>query len=66
MNTQDFEAEVKALKKQVQTLQDAEAVRKLQLAYGYYMEHVMVDEVVDCFADGPDVCMKCHTAMRAL
>lgn len=59
----DFlEAEVKALKKQVkardkkiQTLQDIEDIKRLQCAYGYYLEHWMGDEIIDCFSNSPEV-----------
>ena len=59
----DFlEAEVKSLKKQVkardkqiQTLQDIEDIKRLQCAYGYYLEHWMSDEIIDCFSHSPEV-----------
>ena len=57
-----LEAEVKALKKQVkdrdkkiQTLQDIEDIKRLQCAYGYYLEHWMSDEIIDCFSNSPEV-----------
>lgn len=36
-------------------MRDIEAIKKLQKAYGYYVEHMMYPEIVDCFADSPDV-----------
>jgi hypothetical protein len=57
-----LEAEVKEIKKQVrerdiqiQNLQDIEDIKRLQCAYGYYLEHWMADEIVDCFSTSPEV-----------
>jgi hypothetical protein len=57
-----LEGEVKSLKKQVedrdcqiQTLRDIEDIKRLQCAYGYYLEHWMADEIIDCFSKSPDV-----------
>jgi hypothetical protein len=57
-----MELQLKALLKQVesqagrlQALEDIEAIQKLQKAYGYYVEHMMYDEIVDCFSDSPEV-----------
>jgi hypothetical protein len=57
-----LEAEVKSLKKQVkardrqiQTLRDIEDIKRLQCAYGYYLEHWMSDEIIDCFSNSPEV-----------
>lgn len=54
--------EVKSLQRElasrgetVRELQDTEAIKRLQAAYGYYMEHAMVDEVIDCFSTSDDV-----------
>jgi len=50
-----LESEVKTLKKQLQTLQDIEDIKRLQCAYGYYLEHWMSDEIIDCFSGSPEV-----------
>lgn len=50
-----LEKQVKAQEKQLAVLQDIEAIKKLQKAYGYYVEHMMYQEIVDCFSDSPDV-----------
>jgi hypothetical protein len=58
-----LEKEIKSLKKQVKDkdtqitrLEDIDAIKKLQCAYGYYLEHWMGPEIMDCFAmDNPDV-----------
>jgi uncharacterized coiled-coil protein SlyX len=49
------ESQIKTLENQVGILRDIEEIKKLQRAYGYYLEHWMAKEVIDCFADGPDV-----------
>jgi hypothetical protein len=64
MASQELEMKVKALEDQVktmgnqikalQTLLDVEEIMKLQRAYGFYLEHWMFQEIVDCFSDGPD------------
>lgn len=51
---------IRTLKKGVQVLADTEAIKKLQRAYGYYLEHWMAEEVIDCFSDGPDVYIKLY------
>jgi hypothetical protein len=56
MKAAEMEAEIKALKKQVQLLQDIEEIKSLQRMYGYYLEHWMSQEIVDLFADSPDAC----------
>jgi hypothetical protein len=50
-----LENRVKAQEKELMTLKDIEAIKKLQKAYGYYVEHMMYQEIVDCFSDSPDV-----------
>jgi hypothetical protein len=65
MSEQELETKVKYLEDQVktmgsqikalQTLLDVEEIMKLQRAYGFYLEHWMFQEIVDCFSDSPDV-----------
>ena len=58
MEVEEMEAKIKALEDQVrnlQTLQDIEEIKKLQKAYGYYLEHWMAEEIIDLFSDGTDV-----------
>ena len=50
-----LEKKVESQAKQLTVLKDIEAIKKLQKAYGYYVEHMMYQEIVDCFSDSPDV-----------
>jgi len=42
------------LEAKIQILEDIEEIKKLQRAYGYYLEHMMVEDILDLFADGED------------
>jgi hypothetical protein len=44
-----------ALEKRLQRVEDVQAIQRLQHAYNYYVEHMMKQEIIDCFADSPDV-----------
>lgn len=57
-----LEAQVNLLKqhvtdkdRQIQNLQDIEDIKRLQCAYGFYLEHWMGEEIVDCFSKRPEV-----------
>jgi hypothetical protein len=50
----ETEKRIKELEKKVSILEDIEAIQRLQRSYGYYLEHWMYDEIIDCFADAPD------------
>jgi hypothetical protein len=54
MKIEELEARVKMLENKIRTLEDIEEIKKLQRAYGYYLEHWMAEDIIDCFADGPD------------
>ena len=47
--------QVEQLSNEVGGLNDAQAVRKLQHAYGYYLDKCLYDEVVDLFAEDGEV-----------
>ena len=56
MNIEEMEAKLKALEDQVKaqekkvtTLEDIEAIKRLQKAYNYYVEHMLGQEIIDCF-----------------
>jgi hypothetical protein len=54
MSTSELEARIKALEARIQIMEDTEEIKKLQRAYGFYLEHWMAEDIIDCFADGPD------------
>ena len=51
----ELETELTAKDKRLRDLEDIEAIKKLQCAYGYYLEHWMAEEIVDCFSTSPEV-----------
>lgn len=54
----ELQKEVRGLRKQITNLNDIEEIKILQKAYGYYLERWMGEEVIDCFSDSPDCCLK--------
>ena len=46
---------IEAIEQKLSKLDDIEAIKRLQKAYGYYVEHWMYEEIIDCFSDGPGV-----------
>ena len=50
----DLKEQVRTLQEQTRTLQDTEEIKKLQRAYGFYLEHWMSEDLIDLFADGDD------------
>jgi hypothetical protein len=50
-----LEARLSALENRLQRLEDIQAINRLQYAYNYYVEHMMKQEIIDCFADSPEV-----------
>jgi hypothetical protein len=61
LRLKQLEDSVAALQKQlaekdrrIQDLEDIEAIKRLQCAYGYYLEHWMSEEIIDLFADRPE------------
>ena len=55
MTLEELEKKVRYLEQKVQTIDDIEAIKRLQRAYGFYLERAMYQEIVDCFSDRPDV-----------
>jgi hypothetical protein len=54
MNVSEMESRIQELENQVRRFRDLEDIRRLQKAYGYYLEHWMAEEIVDLFSDSPD------------
>ena len=64
MSEKELEAKIKVLEakiksmgemeSKIQRLEDIEEIKKLQRAYGFYLEHWMAEDLVDLFADGED------------
>jgi hypothetical protein len=52
---ESLESKVEALEKRLQQVEDIQAIHRLQYAYNYYVEHMMKQEIIDCFSDSPDV-----------
>ena len=50
-----LESRLAAVEKRLQQVEDVQAINRLQYAYNYYVEHMMKQEIIDCFADSPDV-----------
>ncbi len=50
-----LEERLDTLEKRLQRVEDVQAINRLQYAYNYYVEHMMKQEIIDCFSDSPDV-----------
>ena len=50
-----LEKQAKAQEKKINLLEDIEAIKRLQKAYNYYVEHMLGDAIIDCFADSSEV-----------
>ena len=55
MKVSALQNEVINLKQQLKVLQDIEDIKRLQCAYGYYLERWMSEEIIDCFSNSPEV-----------
>ncbi|MGA8203380.1 MAG: nuclear transport factor 2 family protein, partial [Woeseiaceae bacterium] len=51
----ELEKRIEALERELGKQQDIEAVRRLQYAYGYFIDKSQYNEVVDLFADDGEV-----------
>ncbi|HTY62601.1 MAG TPA: nuclear transport factor 2 family protein [Acidobacteriota bacterium] len=54
-SAESLESKIAALEKRLQHVEDIQAIQRLQYAYNYYVEHMMKQEIIDCFSDSPDV-----------
>ena len=61
MTVEELEERVKTLENQIRTLQDIEEIKKLQRAFGFYLEHWMAEDIIDLFADDPDTTLSVAT-----
>ena len=52
-----LEAQNKILQTQIDRINDIEEIKILQHCYGYYLEHFMVTEFADLFANDPDAAL---------
>lgn len=50
-----LEKKVQSMQEQIGRLEDLDAIRKLQHAYGYYLDKCLYEEVVDLYADDGEV-----------
>ncbi len=51
-----LENKLKKVTQELGILQDVHAIRRLQFAYGYYIDKCLYNETVDLFADDGEVC----------
>jgi len=65
MKTSELEATVENLRETVKKLEvrltaaeDVESIKKLQRAYGYYLEHWQEEELVELFSHSPEVSLE--------
>jgi hypothetical protein len=52
---ESLESRIAALEKRLRNVEDVQSINRLQYAYNYYVEHMMKEEIIDCFSDSPDV-----------
>lgn len=62
MTNGELEARIAALERKLEEqdkklalLEDIEAIKRLQKAYNYYVEHMLGDAIVDCFSESDEV-----------
>jgi hypothetical protein len=58
VKSEELEAKVNMLEAKLQRTEDIEAIKKLQHAYGYYLEHWQEEEIVELFSHNPDVSLE--------
>jgi hypothetical protein len=54
-SAQSLESRIEALERRLQHAEDVLSINRLQYAYNYYVEHMMKEEIIDCFSDSSDV-----------
>jgi len=60
MDVEKLEARIKYLEDKLRKVEDIEAIKKLQRAYGYYLEHWCVEDILSLFSQSPEVVVKVH------
>jgi len=60
MDVEKMEARIKYLEDKLGKVEDIEAIKKLQRAYGYYLEHWCVEDILSLFSTNPEVVVKVH------
>jgi hypothetical protein len=67
MKPEELEAKVQALTGNIEELEtklqaqeDIEAIKKLQRAYGYYLEHWQEEQIIGLFSHSPEVSVEIH------
>ena len=60
MDVEKLEARIKYLEDKLERVEDIEAIKKLQRAYGYYLEHWCVEDILSLFSHSPEVVVKVH------
>lgn len=54
----DLQKTIEIQSNKLRELDDIESIKKLQRKYNYYVQHMLKDAIIDCFADSPDVQLK--------
>jgi hypothetical protein len=54
MKTEDLEARIAKLEKELVEARDIQEIERLQHAYGFYLEKWMHDECLECFSKNPE------------
>lgn len=51
MDAVEIEAKIKALEDRIRIMEDIEEIKKLQRIYGFYLDNLMGDEIIDLFSE---------------
>jgi len=54
MDLKELEAQVKTLVDKIETLEEIDKIKELQRIYGYYLDGLMYDDVIDLFSDNTE------------
>jgi hypothetical protein len=56
----DLTKDIEQLETKLQAQEDIEAIKKLQRAYGYYLEHWQEEQILGLFSHSPEVSVEIH------